>query len=156
MKRSEAALLLAKIAAYDRRTVGDSDIEAWAEALDGQVTLQDAMTAIRDHFRETTDWLMPADVIRRAKMLRILRIRAAGVPELPPDLTQQQEREWIRRYHANLARHDPPDALQAQFTTDRDMYITRRIESVPASPDRVKQILADFAASLPKVPELKS
>jgi hypothetical protein len=141
MKPSEAAVILTKIAAYDRRTVGDSDAAAWAEALDGLVTVQDALTAVRDHFRESNDWLMPKHIIDRAKKIRVQRIRDAGVPDFPAGLDQAAERKWLRYWHDGLSRYDG-DAGAAQGLADRYMNVSR-VESKPVDPERVRQIVAD-------------
>jgi uncharacterized membrane protein len=57
----EAARILAKAAAFDQRTVGDSDILAWCEALDG-VDANDALAAVSQHYSRATDRLLPAHV----------------------------------------------------------------------------------------------
>jgi hypothetical protein len=159
MKRSETAALLTKIAAYDRRTIGEADIEAWTEALDGLVTLQDSLVAVRNHFRESSEWLMPKEIIDRARKLRQDRLRTAGYPDLPQGLTQAQEREWVRYWQDHLQPepveqfggiYQPrPDPIEAQRLTDKHFGINR-IES-PADPERVKAIIAQLARELPAV-----
>lgn len=148
MKPSEATVILTKIAAYDRRSVGEADAAAWAEALDGLVTLQDALTAVRDHFRASNDWLMPKAIIDRSRELRKRRIRDSGLPDFPPDLTQAQEREWLRAYHDALAEVYPNryDTGSAMNMADRALGINR-VNSKPADPERVRKLIADFAAS---------
>ena len=59
-------------AAFDRRTVGEADAIAWADALGG-LNPSDCAQVIRDHYAESTDWLMPAHVRQGVK-----RIRAEG------------------------------------------------------------------------------
>lgn len=142
MKPSEATAILSKIAAYDRRTVGEADAIAWAEALDGQVTIQDAMTAVRDHFRESNDWLMPKHVIDRARKIRVERIRAAGLPDYPAGLSQSDERKWLRQFHFGLDRHG--DAAQAQGAADRALNVTR-VDSTPMDADAVRRIIENYA-----------
>lgn len=75
MNVAEAGLLLAKVAGYDNRTVGDANILAWAEAL-SDVDLGDALAAVAAHFRESTDWLMPVHVRRGAELVDRNRRRA--------------------------------------------------------------------------------
>lgn len=61
MNRAETARLLAAIAAFNNRTIGEADVEAWQSVLP-DVTLTDAMEAVRQHYAENTEWLMPAHV----------------------------------------------------------------------------------------------
>lgn len=97
MKRSEAGVLLAKMSAFDRRTIGEADIEAWAEAV-GDVPLADALDAVTEHYRVQSRWIMPSDVLTACRLTQASRLVAAGTPPIPGDLTQQQERVWRRRW----------------------------------------------------------
>lgn len=72
MTKTEVTELLALIQAFDRRTVGEADVEAWALILRA-VDVTDAADAVSEYFREETKWLMPAEVHNRAR--RILRSR---------------------------------------------------------------------------------
>lgn len=63
MNRSETARLLAAVAAFNNRTIGEADVEAWQSVLP-DVDLVDAMEAVRRHYAEHTEWLMPAHVRR--------------------------------------------------------------------------------------------
>jgi hypothetical protein len=65
MTKSETAKLLTLIAAFDRRTIGDTDVEAWHLVL-ADLTAEDCAEAVRQHFTENTTWLMPAEVRRLA------------------------------------------------------------------------------------------
>lgn len=69
MTRREIALLLAMVSSYDRRSAGEAEIVAWHAALD-DIALEDAKQAVVAHFRESRDWLMPADVRRHVKASR--------------------------------------------------------------------------------------
>jgi len=97
MKPSDAAVLLAKISAFDRRTIGEADAEAWAEAL-GDVSLPDALDAVTVHYRAQNRWIMPADVLTACRLTQFNWLLAAGTPPIPGDLTRQQERVWRRRW----------------------------------------------------------
>ncbi len=74
MNLAETAVLLAKAAAVDQRTVGEADVRAWQEIL-ATVDLVDALAAVTRHYGETADRLMPAHVIRHAKAIRAERQR---------------------------------------------------------------------------------
>lgn len=69
MNVSDAARLLALAAAFDRRTIGESDAVAWADALDG-LTVDECAEAIRDFFRSSNSWLMPSHVCAIVKAKR--------------------------------------------------------------------------------------
>ncbi len=159
MNKSDVAAILAKISAYDRRTVGEADIEAWTEALAGQVTVQDALTAVRDHFRESSDWLMPSAVIERARTIRRARVRTIGTPDIPAGLTQAQEREWVRVFWEAI--NDPKGMPPRYRPTMQDgVYAANRaldIREVPAQivpAERVKALIAEVAEgkSMPRIP----
>lgn len=66
MTPAEAALVLAKAASFDNRTVGREDSKSWAEALHG-LDLQRCMDAVIKHYSESTDRIMPAHVRRLAR-----------------------------------------------------------------------------------------
>jgi hypothetical protein len=72
--RSEVVLLLTLAATFDYRKTGDADIEAWYLALD-DLDLDDAKTAVVQHYRNTTDRLMPAHVRQGVKAIRAERTR---------------------------------------------------------------------------------
>lgn len=84
MNASEAAIMLGLAASYDRRTVGEADARAWAAVLP-DVSLDDGMDAVKAHYGDTTDWLMPAHVRTRVRQARERNIARHPVPELPAD-----------------------------------------------------------------------
>lgn len=59
----EAAALLAMSAQFDNRKPSADAARGWAKALE-RVDFRDASDAIVAHYRESSDWIMPADVIR--------------------------------------------------------------------------------------------
>ncbi len=106
MNRSETARLLAAIAAFNNRTIGEADVEAWQSVLP-DATLDDAMEAVRRHYAENTEWLMPAHIrriIRDIHSEREAESRAtgwapgqAGVPkyQAQPEVTAGDAPRWF-------------------------------------------------------------
>jgi len=76
MTADDIGRVLAKAAAFDRRTVGEGDILAWFDAI-GDVDPEDALEAVTAHYRQTDAWLMPAHVLRHVEQTRRERARAA-------------------------------------------------------------------------------
>ena len=73
MTPTDTAALLAIVAANDRRTTGDTDLEIWHDAL-SDLEFEDCRAAVREHIRDGDGWLMPAHVRRVA--LGLARKRA--------------------------------------------------------------------------------
>lgn len=74
MNLSETARLLGAMAAFDRRTVGDGDVIAWQAVL-SDAAFEDCLEAVKGHYAEQTEWMMPAhvrravrDIVRRREM----------------------------------------------------------------------------------------
>jgi hypothetical protein len=66
--------VLTKAAAFDQRTVGHADVLAWHEVL-GRLDRDDALTAVTRHYTESRERVMPADVVRLARVVREERRR---------------------------------------------------------------------------------
>lgn len=69
MNLEETGALLAKAAGYDNRTIGQGNVLAWHEAL-GDLRIDDCLTAVAQHHRTSTEYLMPAHVRRLAEEVR--------------------------------------------------------------------------------------
>jgi hypothetical protein len=65
----EASELLAFCAAFDRRTVGKSDVAAWLQAL-GDLGYAECRDAVIAHYRDSREFIMPADIRARVKRVR--------------------------------------------------------------------------------------
>lgn len=63
MNLSEAADLLTAMSAFDRRTIGDGDVIAWQAVL-SDAPFADCLEAVKRHYAEQTEWMMPAHVRR--------------------------------------------------------------------------------------------
>lgn len=84
MKRSETALVLAKIAAIDNRRLDPPDadlgnpmttpvLSAWHEII-GHLSATDCLQAVLRHRQTSTEWLMPIHVINLVATVRAERV----------------------------------------------------------------------------------
>lgn len=87
MNVTETGKVLAKIQAFDNRNVDDATTIAWQEILE-PYTLADCLSAVTDHFRVSTDWLMPAHVVELVKARQKARLDAFGAQ---PRLSEHDE-----------------------------------------------------------------
>lgn len=81
MNLSETGEALALASEYDNRHFTKETSAAWWELLN-PYTLDEAKHAIRKHYNESREWLMPADVLRIIKTER--RNRLARVETIVP------------------------------------------------------------------------
>jgi hypothetical protein len=63
VNHEEVGLVLAKLAAFDQRTVGEVDILAWHEVI-SRFSLDDCLAAVTTHYTESRERAMPADISR--------------------------------------------------------------------------------------------
>lgn len=86
MTNEQAAKLLAIIAAGDNRSVDMTTIQVWADALDG-LDPDMCLQAVREHRRNSTDYLTPAHVVARVRqvMLTPPPFKAIEAPVAEPD-----------------------------------------------------------------------
>ena len=69
MNRNDVIDVLTAVAAANRRTVGEGDVDVW-QAVIGDLPKDDALQAVRDHLREQPGvWLEPGHVYQRARTL---------------------------------------------------------------------------------------
>jgi hypothetical protein len=94
--------LLTFMASYDKRTVGKADVAAWQLAV-GDLPFGDSQAAVAGHYRDSTDWLMPAHVRTRVKAIRADRLARNPLPA-PPAETADQPGRYQRIIQANVKR----------------------------------------------------
>jgi hypothetical protein len=104
MNPEEVIDLLTTAAAYDRRTVGDADVIAWSAAV-GDLDFADARDAVVQHYRDSREWLMPADVRRLVKAMREARLSRYVLPAPAPELADDQRayKEALERAIGQIA-----------------------------------------------------
>ena len=138
MNAQEAAKVLAKAAAYDNRQATQAAALAWAEALDQDMPLQDALRLVGEHYRDERNWVMPADINRRWRTLGKARLEPAtrmGLPE-PPDELADDPAAWVAWKKAQIAAVKAGcDALQAEARAWRAIQRTpRQRRELPSQP----------------------
>ena len=72
MSPEDAAKVLLLVQVYDNRSFDEYTAKAWADALDS-LELGDCLDAVRNYFRRSREWLMPAALRDEAR--KILRER---------------------------------------------------------------------------------
>jgi hypothetical protein len=97
MNHADALEVLAVAAAFDRRTVGESDGMAWSVALPN-TDMQQAKDAVIQHYTRTDAWVMPSHIL--AIVAEVNRERERILPPVTPprDLADEPAREieWKR------------------------------------------------------------
>lgn len=141
MNPQEATQVLAKAAAYDNRQPDQAAALAWAEALDRDLPLQDALRIVGEHYREERAWVMPADINRRWRALGKARLETAqrmGLPE-PPDELADDPTAWAAWKKAQIAAVKAGcDGTQAEarawHAIGRTPHAHREVPSAPPPP----------------------
>jgi hypothetical protein len=95
MTRGEIAYVLALCAAYDRRTIGQADVEAWSRVI-GDLRLVDVRDAIVTHYTRSNDFVMPSDLRTEVRRIRDERLDRTQMPTPPPDMTPAETILWQR------------------------------------------------------------
>ena len=111
MSPTEAAALLAMAATFDNRKPDPAAATAWATVLDG-LRPEDCRQAVIEHYRDHTEWLMPAMVRTAVRRIRTARIIAYGtLPDPPagldPDNAHAYAR-WLADIRRQIADGNPP------------------------------------------------
>jgi hypothetical protein len=101
MTDEEVGELLSVAAGYDRRTVGRTDVEAWQLALDDpripNMCLGECVDAVILHYRDTTDFIMPAHILTRVKAERAATIAQIMPPaKVDPEAYAKVGSLWSR------------------------------------------------------------
>lgn len=93
MNLVETGQLLTVAAAFDNRQVSKETALVWFEVLKN-VDYEDALVALREHHKSSTDYLMPAHIVAGARRERERRERLERLarPALPrPEITFDRE-----------------------------------------------------------------
>jgi hypothetical protein len=139
VKPSDTADLLGLAAFYDNRTVDASVIAAWHDAL-GDLDRDDAITAVRAHYSESTDWLMPAHVRTRVRKIRADRAVSLDQVQPPPDLDPDDVPAyltWLRRELETVAGGGQPTIPPQGTRTMRELPAVEWPKPIPPRENKV-------------------
>jgi hypothetical protein len=136
---ADASELLTIAAAFDRRTIGRADAIAWADALH-DLDLRDCADAIRAHFRESTDYLMPVHVRTGVRAIRAERLRRYGRNEPEYDGNDvagglEAIREHNRRVAAGEITEPPKQLSGGPRATDVEKLVKNALRGVATQPE---------------------
>ncbi len=109
MTPQETSAVLAMIGTYDRREFTPTDVRAWHAAWHPTLTFEDARHAVSEHYRTSTDWLMPAHINRIAKARRDDRGQRNALPVGDPGLAPMPawfKEEFNKHLRLNASRYD--------------------------------------------------
>jgi hypothetical protein len=130
MRRSEISLLLGVMAAYDRRTTGETDVAAWLDVI-GDLDFADAVQAVKDHYRESSAWVMPADVRHRVKKIREERLAAVGDDAAVPDADPDDVPAYLEALRAGRMRRASPPTRVASNRVNLRTLTANAFREVP-------------------------
>lgn len=101
---NEVKALLDQISATDGRRVPEAMPAAWLRIL-GRFSYLDCQAAIEKHFEESTEWLMPAHIVKAVKAKRTQRLQAIGPVNINRHerLDAAEEVQTIREIKQHLA-----------------------------------------------------
>jgi hypothetical protein len=122
MTPAEAAALLTVAAAYDNRKPDADAAQAWALALDG-LRFHDCRAVIVEHYRTSTDWIMPKHVIDAVKRLRDKRIALAGDLTPPADLTPVQTIAWLKDARRRIGDGETREEVEADYGELKERHL---------------------------------
>jgi hypothetical protein len=131
MNIHETSQVLAKVAAVDRRNVGDAEIMAWHEILQN-FELRDCLDAVALHRRESTEWVQPAHIRKLAMGIRDRRKSAEAkraLPAAPPPARSAEVAALVREVASRLPKlvpQTPADDIQS-----RAVAMARRLRGRP-------------------------
>ncbi|WBP89488.1 zinc finger domain-containing protein [Kitasatospora cathayae] len=106
MTPSQVAELLTMASAFDRRTVGKTDVMAWHLVL-RDVDFEQAQTAVAAHYADTRDWIMPSDIRHRVRKQReqaAADIQGPGLPAEIPDADPDDVPAYLAALRAQRTR----------------------------------------------------
>lgn len=93
--------VLTAIAAFDQRTVGEADVQAWTLAArhGGWEQASYAMRAVVEHHTFQTDRIMPAHITRRIREQREYFASTFRCPPSPHDMRDVEDQlEWEQQH----------------------------------------------------------
>lgn len=122
MNLNETAHLLAVVQVGDNRRVDELTVQEWHHAV-GDLGIDDAVAAVREHRRTSSEYLGAHHVRAGVKRLRAARLDHAALPEPPVAVADSPARylEWLRDTRRAIADGRPPTPDQAALVHRGDV-----------------------------------
>lgn len=116
MTPAEAQVLLSMASAFDNRKPDADAAKAWAAALD-DLRFEDCRVVLIDHFKTSTEWLMPAMIRAGVKRIRSKRIEDHPPLTPPPDLDPIETAAWLKNARRRIGdgEHIDSDAAYGEL-----------------------------------------
>lgn len=143
MSPAQAAALLGICSACGDNRKPDEDVaKTWAVLLD-DLTFEDCRDAIVAHYREFSDWIMPADIRRRVETVRRERVRAAGdlSDRIPLHIANMPDGDEHTRASLAWLQETARRIGNGEHVDD----IAPRLQLVPADPQAIEAIAEKLA-----------
>ena len=125
MTPAEAQVLLSMASAFDNRRPDADAARAWSAALDG-LRFEDCRDALIEHYKTSTDYLMPVLIRTAVRRIRSKRIAEVGDLIPPPGLSELEQRQWLRDAKRRIG--------------DGETFTPPQLP--PANPRRLRELLA--------------
>lgn len=130
MTPAQTAELLALAAAFDRRTLGKTDVLAWHTVLT-DIDYEAAKQAVTQHYATETRWIMPADIRTAVHTTRANTAADYQGPGLPAEIPDAD-----------------PDNVPAYLTALRAQR-TRAADGIELKPRKMAELLAAVGREIP-------
>lgn len=166
MTGDEVGKLLGLMALADNRKPPEDDegraamIAFWMSMV-GDLNYADAAEAVQAHYRESRDWIMPADVRKRVRQIRTERLARAPLPAPPADLADEPGR-YKQALDAGIKRlADGMDPRRAIGARPRDAeppeaWTKARAELAAANPETAETGLSPQARARARAAESRA
>ena len=125
MTPAEAQVLLSMASAFDNRRPDADAARAWSAALDG-LRFEDCRDALIEHYKTSTDYLMPVLIRTAVRRIRSKRIAEVGDLIPPSGLSELEQRQWLRDAKRRIG--------------DGETFTPPQLP--PANPRRLRELLA--------------
>lgn len=120
MTPAEAQVLLSMAAAFDNRKPDPDAAKAWAAALDG-LPFEDCRVALIEHFKTSTEYLMPVMIRTAVKRMRAKRIEAHPPLTPPPGLDVAETNRWLKEARRRIGDGEQIDSDAAYELKPRNL-----------------------------------
>jgi len=134
MTPAEAQVLLSMASAYDNRKPDADAAKAWAAALEG-LRFVDCREALIEHYKTSTEWLMPAMIRGAVKKIRSKRIAAFGHYDVPAGLNSRQTLEFLRTTNRRIADGEIESAAELATSGLKPRHLPDLLRLMPSVND---------------------